>query len=216
MSRKKVLLLGDYTHPMYHPLQGVDAEVSRILQDEMTVQCSENRNLMLMENLAGYDLLISYLDDWKGAIAPQQAAGLLSYVSGGGALLVLHNGISMHNRYEIAQLLGGRFTGHPAPRELRFQVTDPLHPIVSGIDNFSMEEEPYEIEFDNFADITVLLEYMNEDGKSWPAAWAHNYGMGRVVYLMPGHSVPSFNNESFRRLLLQSAMWATRTKPKRN
>lgn len=28
--RKKALLLGDYTHPDWHPLQGVDAEISRI------------------------------------------------------------------------------------------------------------------------------------------------------------------------------------------
>ena len=28
--RKKALLLGDYTHPDWHPLQDVDAEISRI------------------------------------------------------------------------------------------------------------------------------------------------------------------------------------------
>ncbi|MCM3128390.1 MULTISPECIES: ThuA domain-containing protein [unclassified Paenibacillus] len=211
MERKKALLLGDYTHPMYHPLQGVDAEISHILQEVMTVQCSENRNLLLAEHLSGYDLLISYLDDWKGAIAPQQTAGLLSYVSGGGALLVLHNGISMHNRYEAAQLLGGRFTGHPAPRKLEFKVAAEGHSIVEGVNSFTMEEEPYRFEFDPFSEKTVLLEYTDGEG-TWPCAWAHVYGMGRVVYLMPGHDVPSFSAQPFRKLIVQSAMWATRTK----
>lgn len=44
-SSQKALLIGDYTHPDWHPLQGVDAEISRIFQDTITVQCSENRNI---------------------------------------------------------------------------------------------------------------------------------------------------------------------------
>lgn len=209
MQNRKALLLGDYTYPEYHPLQGVDEEISHILHDFMTVQCSENRKMLLKENISSFDLCISYCDSRKDTISPQQTAGLLSYVSGGGGLLVIHNGITLQNRYEIAQLLGAKFLNHPAAGELHFTVAAPEHPAMEGIEPFTMDEEPYRFEFDSFTERTVLLEYEHE-GKKWPAAWAQSYGLGRVVYLMPGHQQPTFQQEGYRKLILQAAKWAGR------
>ncbi|MDP4096148.1 ThuA domain-containing protein [Paenibacillus sp. P96] len=209
MEKRKALLLGDYTYPEFHPLQEIDKEVTHILHDWMTVQCSENRKLLLKENISSFDLCISYGDNWKELMSPQQTAGLLAYVSGGGGLLVLHNGISMHNNYEIAQLIGAKFTRHPAYAPLQFKSAAPDHPVMEGIVSFAMEEEPYRFEFDPFTPKTVLLEY-ELDGEVYPAAWAHSYGLGRVVYLMPGHHQPTFQNVSFQRLIVQAAKWAAR------
>jgi type 1 glutamine amidotransferase len=209
MEKRKALLLGDYTYPEFHPLQGIDREVTHILQDWMTVQCSENRKMLLKENISGFDLCISYVDNWKDPMSPQQTAGLLSYVSGGGGLLVLHNGISMSSNYEIAQLLGAKFARHPAYAPLEFRTAAPDHPVMEGIASFAMDEEPYRFEFDPFTHKTVLLEYELE-GDVRPAGWAHTYGLGRVVYLMPGHHQVTFRNKHFERLMVQAAKWAAR------
>lgn len=207
MDKRKCLLLGDYTHPRFHPLQGVDKQISEILNDLLTVQCSENKKLLLGEHLAGYDLCISYNELWNETVSPQQTAGLLSYVSGGGGLIVLHTGISLAKRYELAQLIGGRFTGHPPYTSLNFKVQE--HDITEGIEDFQLDEEPYRFEFDPFTEKTILLEY-EADGETYPAAWCHSYGQGRVVFMMPGHHEPSFRHPAVRELILRAATWAAR------
>ena len=207
MDKRKCLVLGDYTHPRFHPLQGVDQQVGQILNDLMTVQCSENKKLLLAEHLSGYDLCIAYNELWNESVSPQQTAGLLSYVSGGGGLIVLHTGISLTKRYELAQLVGARCTGQGAYGPLTFRAAE--HAVTEGVEPFELEEEAYRFEFDPFTEKTVLLEY--EAGGEWlPAAWGHSYGLGRVVYLMPGHHEPTFRHPAIRTVLLQAATWAGR------
>ncbi|MDO3410147.1 ThuA domain-containing protein [Saccharibacillus sp. CPCC 101409] len=209
MLRKKALLIGNYTYPEYHPLQGVDTEVSLILQDILSVQCSENRNMFRLENLGAYDLCISYADSWREPISSVQMGGLLAYTASGGGLLVLHNGISLQSKSEFAQLVGAKFAGHPPARPLELTVAAPEHPAVDGVEPFAIEEEPYRFEFDPFVQRTVLLEY-EEDGQKYPAAWAHTYGLGRVVYVMPGHQEGVLKRPEMRRLLYRTAKWAAR------
>ncbi|MNM64109.1 Trehalose utilization [compost metagenome] len=209
MNKKKALLIGDYTHPKFHPLQGVDAEITHTLQDYLSVQCSENNHMFEYNNLGAFDLCISYLDSWTEKLSLKQTGGLLSFVSGGGGLLILHNGIIMDTRYEIAQLIGARHTAHRSRQTLELRVTEPGHDITQGIEGFKIEDEPYRFEFDPFTEKTILLEY-SADGEWHPAAWAHSYGLGRVVYLMPGNDQPAFQHPVYRKLLLQAAKWAAR------
>ncbi|GIP21851.1 ThuA domain-containing protein [Paenibacillus sp. J22TS3] len=209
MNKKKALLIGDYTHPKFHPLQGVDAEITHALQDYLTVQCSENNHMFEYNNLGAFDLCISYRDSWTEKLSPKQTGGLLAFVSGGGGLLVLHNGIVLGNRYEIAQLIGAKHSVQPTRQTLELRVTEPGHDITEGVGTFQMEEEPYRFEFDPFTEKTILMEY-NMDGEWHPAAWAHSYGLGRVVYLMPGNDQPAFQHPVYRKLLLQAAKWAAR------
>ncbi|MDR0267104.1 ThuA domain-containing protein [Paenibacillus sp.] len=207
MHNKKSILLGDYTHPKFHPLQGVDAQISHILNEEISVQCSENKNLLRLEHLKPFDLCICYFDLWDDQVSKHQTSGLLSYVSQGGGLLVLHNGLSLGNRrYELAQLVGGRFDGHPPIQTLSFRVNGE-DAITAGVEPFELDEEPYQIQFDPFTEKEVLLEYKLND--TWyPAAWKHEYGLGRVVYFMPGHNDPTFRHPQIRKLILQAARWA--------
>ncbi|MFI2857193.1 ThuA domain-containing protein [Paenibacillus sp. JSM ZJ436] len=209
MDKRKALLLGSYTHPKFHPLQGIDTQISHLLNDMFTVQCTENHKMLRESNLYPYDLCIAYSDLWDEKVSPKQTAGLLSYVSGGGGLIVLHNGVSLANRYELAQLLGARFDGHPPMQPLKFMPAAEGHDIIEGVEAFEMEEEPYRFKLDPFTERQVLLEYEHE-GERWPAAWCHTYGIGRVVVLMPGHHEPSFMHEPFRKMIVQGAKWASR------
>ncbi|MNP08276.1 Trehalose utilization [compost metagenome] len=208
-NHKKCLLLGDYTHPKFHPLQGVDTQLSHILNDVMTVQCSENKNMLQERNIQQFDLCISYIDLWDEKVSPKQTAGLLSYVSQGGGLFVIHNGISLGDRYELAQLMGGKFTGHPPYQSLTFRACANDHVITEGLQPFVMDEEPYQFVFDPFTEKQILLEYQMDD-KWYPAAWSHHYGLGRVTFLMAGHHEPSFKHPSLRQFILQAAQWTSR------
>lgn len=165
--------------------------------------------MLLDNNIQQFDLCISYIDLWDEKISPQQTAGLLSYVSHGGGLLIIHNGISLGDRYELAQLMGGKFIGHPPYQPLSFRTSGDDHAITKDIEPFEMEEEPYQFEFDSFTEKHILLEYQMDD-KWYPAAWTHTYGLGRVTVLMPGHHEPSFKHPVIRQLILQAAQWTSR------
>ncbi|MNJ44409.1 ThuA domain-containing protein [Paenibacillus fonticola] len=210
MNKKRALLIGDYTHPKFYPLQGVDREITHILNDSFSVQCTENNHMLEESNLQSFDLCISYHDSWREKLSSKQTSGLLSCISGGRGLLVLHNGIVLQKKYEIAQLIGARNVSHPSLQTLQMRVTAPDHDIMLHISPFEIEDEPYRFEFDPFCETTILLEY-EMDGEWHPAAWAHSYGLGRVVYLLPGRDQAVFQHPEYRKLVLQAAKWAARS-----
>ncbi|NLK86746.1 MAG: ThuA domain-containing protein [Clostridiaceae bacterium] len=202
---KKAIILGNYTNVSYHPLKGPDKELKEILKTFET-ELTEDYDRFRETSLRSFDLCVSYTED---RLSDEQVAGLCSYVLNGGGLLAIHNGISVNARYEAAHLIGGRFSSHPDQKVLTYKPVGTGHAILEGIESFSMQEEPYQFDIDNLIETTVLLEYESE-GRQWPAAWAHSYGLGRVVYLSPGHIADSFMDPVYRKLILQSALWAAR------
>lgn len=206
MSLIQALALGSYSQVKYHPFEGVDRQLQEILAGEAEVQCSEDFNLLNPDKLKTYRLLISYAEFSDEPVSDEQTAALLSYVAGGGGLLVIHNGISLQRRPELSALIGARFTGHPPFGPLPVTVKEKDHPVMEGIGSFTMEEEPYYFELGGLLKPDILAEY-EHDGALRPAVWCHAFGLGRVLYLMPGHHLPSFHEEPFRRMIRQGARW---------
>jgi hypothetical protein len=210
MSPKpKAILFGDYDSPHYHPVNDIDKVIIDILQDDLEIRCTEDYGNLTADDLATFDLVISYADCWKEKTSPELVHAILCYVSGGGSLLAIHNGIHMGADFELAQMLGARFDKHPEYATLDFQPVEPRHPITQGMDGWSMGEEPYQFVIDDFCEKTVFLEY-TFDGRKWPAGWAIEYGLGRIVYLAPGHDLRSFQNPSFQEIILRSSRWVRR------
>jgi type 1 glutamine amidotransferase len=119
MKNKKAILIGDNEKMKYHPLSGPDRELSDIL-DEFELEIAEDYDRFREESLKAFDLCISFTDCWDDKPGDEQVVGLLSYVAHGGGLLSIHNGISLCGRYELAQLHGGKFTGHPEQKVLTY------------------------------------------------------------------------------------------------
>lgn len=201
------LLLGNNEDAPYHPLSAVQDLIIQSLGESFQVKAAEGTSHLKAESLQPYYLVVSYLDIWNSVSAAEETAGLLQYVAGGGGLLVIHNGISIQNSPELSQLIGARFIGHPNYTTLQFSKTDNSHPVMQGIEPFVLDEEPYRFEFDPFAQVEILLMYTHE-GKEWPAAWARTFGKGRVVYLMPGHHLPSFQSDVYRKWIHSAGLWA--------
>ncbi|MGG1517854.1 ThuA domain-containing protein [Paenibacillus oryzisoli] len=204
------LLLGNNDDAPYHPLRAVQERIIAILGAGYDVTAAEGTSHLRPETLKPYSLVISYLDIWKKVPAPAEVAGLLHYVAGGGGLLVVHNGISVQGSPELSQLIGARFTGHPAYTTLPFALAGGDHPLTASLQPFVMDEEPYRFELDPLAQIDVLLTYAHE-GQDWPAAWVRPYGLGRVAYLAPGHHLPSFQSEAYADWIRAAAKWASGT-----
>lgn len=204
---KKAILIGDNALAEWHPLKEPAREFIQILP-EFDIMQTEDYDQFKEENLKLYDLCIAFTDRWKEKLTGEQTAGLLSYVAHGGGLLMVHNGIAIQTRYELALLAGGKFTSHPEQTVLTYKPASASHAIMEGIESFSVKEEPYQFTMDNLIETTILLQYEFE-GEQRPAAWAHDYGLGRVVYLSPGHNIETFLDPMYRKLVCRSGLWAT-------
>lgn len=203
----KAVLFGTYTSYEYHPLKGVDAEIKAVLEPAFEVTATEDMEIFNPSVLSGIDLLILYYDKWNKPIDPLYMAALVSHVSIGGKLLVIHNGISFQSNFEFMQMVGGRFDHHPEIRELTFHAAG-NHPLTRDIPEFKVFDEPYQFEFCPNTPIHVFLEY-EMDGSNYPAGWSVNYCLGKIVYLMPGHTAEAFQVEAYGKLIAAAAGWLT-------
>lgn len=207
MTTHQALALGDYKHAKYHPFTDVDREIEKIFEGEFAVTSTEDYEQLDPRVLESYSLVISYTEFAKEPLPSAQTAALLSYVANGGGLLAIHNGISLQRSQELGTMLGAKFTGHPPFTALPIKTSGHKHPITEGVDDFVMDEEPYRFDMYPHYQTTILAEY-EHDGQLWPAAWTHEYGLGRVVYLMPGHQLASFSVKPFRELIRRGGLWA--------
>ena len=204
---KKAFLFGDYTAYEYHPLKGVDDEIISILAADYEMIATESYDIFQLNTLMRTDLVILYGDRWKNLVEQWVMGNIIAYVSSGGSLLVIHNGISFQENFEFLQMVGGRFDHHPEIRNLTLRTVGD-HPLAVGIEPFVIFDEPYMFEFTSHTPRRLFLEY-ELDGKNYPAGWTVNFCSGKIVYLMPGHTADSFRNETYRRLIANAAKWLT-------
>jgi hypothetical protein len=195
---KKILVIGS-PNPPYHSLSNLSAFIDILVGYELTF--SENEDDLL--NINNYDLLINYLDAWQRRLTDAQASALKSYLNNGGKILSIHNGISIQDTPLLADVTGARFTGHPAYCELTIT---PIanHPIMQGIQTFTINDEPYQ--FEPSDDIEILATY-EHNGKTIPAAWVRDRGEGTFAYLMPGHDAGVFQCRQYIKLIQNSVKY---------
>ena len=207
VKKHHALLIGLREGAPWHPLDGIDSELSAILAGLAELEVTTDRDRLSVLDEGRVDLLLVYDDHWDRALSDNQMASVIRFVAAGGGILVLHNGISWQKRPEFQTLLGAKFTGHPPFGTLTLRAATPDHPICDDLPtSWTIDEEPYRFKPTAETEATVLYEYEHE-GAWHPAAWVSDFCCGRVVYLMPGHSLESFCHPVYRQLIRQSAGW---------
>lgn len=203
MVKKKILVLGIYQNAQYHPLSRVDGRLQEILKDYDLVFTDKPSDLL---RCSAYDGAISYWDDWKEPVKEEETDALIRYVEAGGALLVLHNGISLQLQENFVKLVGAKFLTHPTQEVISFV---PLEDeITKACSSFDLLEEPYQYEMvaDNKK---LILKYVYR-GKDYPAGWKKTAGDGRLVFLTPGHTYEKFDSKEYGELIRNSMKWCLR------
>lgn len=191
---KKILVIGMYEKAMYHPLTGVDRYLTSIQPD---VQFTFSEQICDLCKAEEYDAVISYWDDWDEPISEDSSLALQQYVKNGGNLLVLHNGISVQLQECLEKMIGARFITHPAQEEITFVIKD--REFTKGCKEFVLVEEPYLFDMED-DDKDVFMHYVYRE-KEYPAAWQKEYGNGKIIYLMPGHTPEKFRNQEYTKLI---------------
>jgi type 1 glutamine amidotransferase len=146
--------------------------------------------------------------DWRPWVTDKNEAALRDYVRAGGGLLVVHSGCAGYGAIEpMRSLMGGHFTQHPPPCEVRLEPV-PGHPLGAGVGPaFTVHDEHYFVEL---ADLNVAVFLHSHSGHGMqPAGWVREEGRGRVCVLTPGHTLPVWRHPSFQTLLANALRWVT-------
>jgi type 1 glutamine amidotransferase len=129
-------------------------------------------------------------------ITEPQASAIQEFVQRGKGFYALHNSsnISVYSK-TYRDVMGGAYIGHPTLRPFKVRITNHDHPITSGIQEFIVNDEQHYVAYDKDpkhilaeADNIDQLDFEGRGTKSI-AAWAYDYGKGRVVFTAVGHTV---------------------------
>ena len=170
------------------------------------------------ENTDKYDVLVFY-HMWQ-SISEEQKKALSDCIFNGKPLIVLHHSIcAFDNWEEYTHIIGGKYfhqlsvlngKEYPASsyqHDIRFmvKVLDSNHPVTRGLKDFEVFDETYR-DFYVEPDVKPLLQ--TAESSSTPTiGWTKQSGKGHVVTIQSGHGTATFENPSYRRLLLQAIQW---------
>ena len=117
---------------------------------------------------------------------------------------------------DFRQVHGSITEGHPPVRPYRVEITATEHPITRGVRDFVVTDEQHYMHYDKEPQYVLALS-ANDDGHTFKelgsrcqAAWAYDYGQGRVCYLAPGHTIEALWNPEYEKLQQNAARWLLR------
>jgi uncharacterized protein len=124
-------------------------------------------------------------------------------------LVILHHALLAFPEWrkwsDIVGIENRKFGFYP-DQVVPFNVESADHPIMKGVDNFTMTDETYTLdEPDN--DSALLLSTTHKQSiKS--IAWCREHQKSRVFCYQSGHDNTSFSNSSFQTILRNGILWA--------
>ena len=150
----------------YHDTNFSRLELLKLLAEHEDVWTCVGDSYRDIDAINQSRLLITYTCDLCPTVEEQ--VGLKRFLQSGGRWLALHGTNALieftdsgkvgtpDSAPELMRMLGSRFVAHPDIQPLRIRIADPAHPLVAGIADFTVEDEPYYCE--HFGDNRVLLE----------------------------------------------------------
>ena len=150
-------------------------------------------------------------------MSDSQGRAVREFVEAGGAALLYHNSTYIApNCPDFRHVLGAATEGHPPVRPYRVEIADGDHPITQGVRDFVVTDEQHYMVYDKDPQC-VLAHSVNDDGHAFnelgvrcQAAWAYDYGKGRVCYLAPGHTIEALWNPEYVKMQQNAARWLQR------
>ena len=207
-------------------------------------EMDQSADIMAFEDLTGYDAVVlnnncsagerrdlfwdelGKNSDLTEQEREKQAArlekNLIRFVKQGGGMMVLHGAIVMQNNsMEFSKMVGGSFDYHPPQQEVRAELVEPDHPLLSCFNGqpFVHVDEPYIFKNAYFDyDFRPLLSMDASKLHSLKAeiqepviyiSWIKRYGKGRVFYVSPSHNAQSFEDTRMLQFYLDGLQYVT-------
>ena len=149
-----------------------------------------------------------------GWITEEQGRAIKQFVLNGNGFYAFHNSshISLYSK-DYRAVMGGAYIGHPPLRPFKVRVANPDHPITRGVRDFMVTDEQHYVTYDK-APEHILLRSENIDGLRYEthgtqalAAWAYDFGKGRVAFTAPGHTLHALWQPEYVKLQQNAVRW---------
>ena len=189
------------------------AHIMEIIATRMTP------TIQASSELPATDLIVQC---WTGGtLTPPQSAGLRKAVHAGTGLAGWHGGLvaTFDDDHEYLRMVGGLFLWHPAEfldHKVRIEPEHAGHPIVAGIEDFTVHTEQYWMLTDarNRTLATTIVEPPDGgqgDGPvAMPVVWTRQWGSGRIFFSAIGHRLEDLEQPEVRTLTARGLAWASR------
>lgn len=206
---------------MWHPGEVIMRGLKGVGEGEMVFDfVMDAKDILTPEMLKKYDVVMNCKTDnltgantapwFEDGVTEVGAEEFEKYVRAGGGFLSVHAGNTYGEKVcpEYARFVGNSFVTHPPRCEVELQVVKE-HPVAKGVENFKIRDEHYQIDL-IAADADVFLESVSERGGRQIAGYTRKMGDGKICVLTPGHILAVWENENFRKLLVQAVRWCAR------
>jgi hypothetical protein len=140
-------------------------------------------------------------------LTAEQEQTFEDYVKAGGRLLLHHDAIGFYRKGRaITRLAKAYFINHPRIVTITVSPTGKMPELTQGVTPFSVADEEYRVEMDERQTSVYLESHSPEHGRS-PQGWAHSYGKGKVVVLIPGHNREVLSHAMVHRCVQNAVDW---------
>ncbi|MBI3839262.1 MAG: alpha/beta hydrolase fold domain-containing protein [Planctomycetia bacterium] len=177
------------------------------------VEGTDEEHLPGLENLADCDVMLLFTRRLK--LSGEQLERLKNYCQSGKPIVGVRTAShAIQTWLDLdKEVLGGNYHNHyGAGPETDIKIVDSAksHPILAGVKPFRSAGSLYKNE-GHAIDIDVLMTGAIPEHTE-PIAWTRIYKGGRIFYTSLGHP-QDFNEESFRRMLVNALFWTTGRTP---
>jgi hypothetical protein len=196
----------------WHDFDHARLRLLEMLGDHPRVRTRVYQDYDCVPALEQADLLVSYTCDVRPR--PAQRDALARFTARGGRWLALHGTNSVIEAPapggprmfstprllgQLAEVLGSQFLAHPPIEPYEVRVTRPDHPLVAGIEPFTVTDELYVCELHGDLEVLLHAEYTGPcrgfeegdtaalDGAPRPVLYLKRHGRGEVCYFTLGH-----------------------------
>ncbi|KZX59426.1 trehalose utilization [Halioglobus sp. HI00S01] len=192
----------------YHNIDFARLELLKLIAEQPRLKVKVGDDYNDIDAICAADFIISYTCD----VVPDavQTERLREYMAAGRRWFALHSTNSILRFVEdgrvdsprdnepFMEMLGSQFLSHPPLDPYDVTVTEPDHPLVAGLGNFTVEdEELYLSVFHGEVKTLLHTRWTGETelfvDKDWhedeprPVMYLHAFGEGEVLYLTLGH-----------------------------
>jgi len=205
----------------WHPAEVIERGFRGLKQNDFSFEfVTDPKDILTPEMLKSFPVIAnckanmissSNQSPWfETGVAEVGVAEFDAYIKEGGGFLSLHSANTAKEKTGYALLAGNIFLGHPPRCAIEVKILGP-HPIVEGIQDFSIRDEHYRIEC--FAEnATPLFSTHSETGGTQTGAYALERGKGRLCVMTPGHILSVWQHPSYQRLLINALNWCAKRK----
>jgi type 1 glutamine amidotransferase len=173
-------------------------------------------NQKLVKDLAeDFDVIVFY-DMWK-SISDAEKSAYLKLTNQGKPLLFLHHSIASYQDWpEFEKILGGKYVekgrGVPVEEQSNYEhdvwvytKVENYTPVTVGLKEPRFFDEVYgNVRISE--NVFPLLKTRHPKSMEI-VAWENKYSNSKIIYLQPGHDYRTYQNDEYRKLLLQSVKY---------